>query len=578
MMAILIPDVPQNCSGSERLVYRRLERDLSEDWVVLHSLGLANHETKLWGEADFVILSTKGIFVLEVKGGDVTCQNGGWHYGKPGSKEYYTKREGPFKQAKDAMFALKKLLAPHAMLRPLLVGYGVVMPHAVFQTEGPEIENEVLLDARAFARPLGFYIGRLQRFWSEVYAKRHGDEKSLPTVEQVRQIRQILRPDVGTTLSLGSFLNGLEQDFIQLTNRQIRAVRGMTNNPRTIITGRAGTGKSVLAIDRARRLSAEGKKVLFVCYNKALAQHVEYSLLDEPDTRHIRVRHLHGLMQDSIAKAGITASLERDGVPEVEWFGRVFPEMFVEAALSCEPDVADVLVVDEAQDLLTPSNLDVLDLLVQGGIRKGSWNLFLDPLQNIYGKSSEEAMSLLSDAGFAAYELYENCRNTLQVALQTSIISGVEMALDGALQGLPCDCVYYANREDFIEKIQHEGRRLIQSDVAPRDIVILSTRRYENSSVADIDELAGLKICSISDAEKRRDDAIHFATFHAFKGLERKVVLAIDLDGVGDEHLSLLHYAGLSRAIGLLVPFLASSERKNYQSQAERFGARLAAR
>lgn len=577
-MAILIPDFPQNCTGSERLVYHRLERDLSEDWVVLHSLGLANHETKLWGEADFVILSTKGIFVLEVKGGDVTCQNGSWHYGRPDSKEFYTKKEGPFKQAKDAMFALKNLLAPYAELRRLLVGYGVVMPHAVFVTEGPEIEQEVLLDGRAFGRPLGFFIGRLQRFWSDAYAKRHGDEKSLPTTDEIRRIRQILRPDVGTTLSLGSFMNGLEQDLIQLTHRQIRAVRGMDNNSRTVITGRAGTGKSVLAIDRARRLAAQGKKVLFVCYNKALAQHVEYSLHDEPDIRHIRVRHLHGLMRDSIAKAEMTEALERIDVPEVEWFGTVFPEIFIEAALTCEPEMADVLVVDEAQDLLTPSNLDALDLLVQGGIRKGLWNLFLDPLQNIYGKSSEEAMNLLSDAGFASYELYENCRNTQQVAVQTSIISGVEMALDGAVQGLPCDCVYYANREDLIDRIHHEVRRLIQSDVAPRDIVILSTRRYENSSISGIEELAGLKVCKLSDVENQRDDAIHFSTIHAFKGLERRVVIAIDLDGLGNEHVSLLHYAGLSRAIGLLVPFLADSERKNYRSQAERFGARLAAK
>jgi hypothetical protein len=53
-------------------------------------------------------------------------------------------------------------------------------------------------------------------------------------------------------------------------------------------------------------------------------------------------------------------------------------------------------------------------------------------------------------------------------------------------------------------------------------------------------------------------------------------VLAIDLDEIGDEARSLLHYAGLSRAIGLLRPFLAESEKKHYDDQAGRFGARLA--
>lgn len=59
-MAILIPDQPKECTYGERIVYERLGRDLDAEWVVLHSLGLRGHETKIWGEADFVVLSTKG--------------------------------------------------------------------------------------------------------------------------------------------------------------------------------------------------------------------------------------------------------------------------------------------------------------------------------------------------------------------------------------------------------------------------------------------------------------------------------------------------------------------------------------
>jgi hypothetical protein len=74
-MAVLIPDVPKECTYSERHVYERLGRELPPDWVILHSLGLKNHETKIRGEADIVVLSTKGIFALEVKGGRVACAN-----------------------------------------------------------------------------------------------------------------------------------------------------------------------------------------------------------------------------------------------------------------------------------------------------------------------------------------------------------------------------------------------------------------------------------------------------------------------------------------------------------------------
>lgn len=573
-MALMIPEIPGKCTGSERQVFHRLERDLQEEWVVLHSLGLANHESKLWGEADFVVLSTKGIFVLEVKGGEVACKDGVWHFGRPGTKDYYTKNESPFKQAKDAMFALRKVLDERPGYRDLLVGYGVVMPQAVFTTEGPEIEQEALLDHRTFGRPLGFYIGRLGRFWDETFREKHGAARRPPSRAEIQEIRALLRPDVGSSLSLGSYLNGLEEDLIQLTNRQIRASRGMDNNPRTIITGRAGTGKTVLAIDRAMRLAQAGHSVLYICFNKLLARHVAISLADKPEAERIQVRHLHSLMRDTIAEAGLIDRLVTEGVADAELYGRIFPELFIEAGLVVEPPSADVLVVDEAQDLLTVANLDALDLLVKEGMRRGRWNLFLDPLQNIYGQDGDQAMDSLGEAGYATYELYENCRNTKQVATQTSLISGIDMAMEGAIDGPPCDCIFYADREDFTRKLDAEVRRLRASDVEPRDLVLLSTRRREKSLLAGVDSIGGLTIHELVNGPG--DMSLGFATFHAFKGLERKVVLAIDLDEIGDEARSLLHYAGLSRAIGLLRPFLAESEKLHYDDQAGRFGARLA--
>jgi hypothetical protein len=67
-----------------------------------------------------------------------------------------------------------------------------------------------------------------------------------------------------------------------------------------------------------------------------------------------------------------------------------------------------------------------------------------------------------------------------------------------------------------------------------------------------------------------------FSTMHSFKGLERLVVLAIDMDGIGNPECSMLHYAGLSRARGLLHTFLPESERGAYGHQAAGFAARMA--
>jgi len=572
-MAVLIPDTPKICPYGERIVYEKFGRDLDKDWIVLHSLGLVEHGNKVWGEVDIVVLSTKGIFSIEVKGGKVSCKDGVWEYQAPG-KEPYIRKEDPWTQAKGAMFALSERLSrSDPDLKNLLYGYGVVMPHEIFTATGSEIEPDVLLDKRDFGRSLGFYIGDLMRHWQSVYQERHGKIRRLPTFDEIRRIRKLLRPDIESAFSLGSYFNGLEGELLQLTNDQIRAARGVANNSRTVISGRAGTGKTIIAIEHAKKLAASGLDVLYLCFNQMLACHVRESLKDDPLAGRIRVHHIHSLFREHIEKSGMANRLQQANVSNDELFGSLYPEIFVEAALMNEPSLADVLVIDEAQDLLTLQNLDAADLLLLDGLRKGRWHLFLDPMQNIYGKEAEEMEVRLREAGFAEYELSTNCRNTKEVAVLASIISGIDMALEGAIEGPVCECVHYSEKADFLRKFENEVRILLDADVNPKDIVILSPRRLENSLLAGVSIVAGVPLQDMS--ENASVKGIHFSTMHAFKGLERNVVLAIDLDRIGDETVSMLHYAGLSRARVLLKVFLDEKERNAYKSQSAAFGQRL---
>jgi len=576
-MAVLIPDTPKDCPHGERWVFDRFQRDLDDDWVVLHSLGLVEHERKLWGEIDFVVLSTKGIFVIEVKGGKVSCRNGVWIYANPG-REPYTRKESPWAQASSAMFALRKHLkkvAPET--EGLLFGYGVVMPHEIFSTEGPEIDTAVLLDRSEFGRNLRFYIGDLMRHWQAAHLKSHGRAQRLPTSEQIRKIRQLLRPDVESAFSLGSWFTGLERELLQLTNAQIKAARGVANNPRTVVSGRAGTGKTIIAIDRASRLAEAGNSVLYLCFNQLLSRHVNEALRGEPAANRIRVRHIHSLFRGVIDQARLGDQLREAHGNNIDLFGRIYPQIFVDAVLTAGVEPVDVLVIDEAQDVMTESNLDALDLLLRDGLRRGRWHMFLDPMQNIYGRDSEVAAARLREAGFASYELVENCRNTSQVASQTSIISGIDMVHDGTIDGPSCDCVFFRDIDDFRAKLDKEVSLLRAAGLDGKDMIILSTRKRDNSLLAGVEIIGGLPVIDLA-MDNGAGKGIYYATMQAFKGLERRVVLAIDVDWIGDENFSMLHYAGLSRARGLLRPFIADSDRRRYEAQAVLYGERIGKR
>ena len=108
-MAKMIPSVisPDVKSRAERKIFEWF-RDApnTSDWVVLHSLGISNHIKLIHGEVDFVVLAPNmGMFVLEVKGGRVTRENGirtfTNRYGEKG-----TKSRGLFEQAWDGVHSI----------------------------------------------------------------------------------------------------------------------------------------------------------------------------------------------------------------------------------------------------------------------------------------------------------------------------------------------------------------------------------------------------------------------------------------------------------------------------------------
>lgn len=574
-MAILIPEQPKECTYGERRVYEKLGRDLEQDCVVLHSLGLHGHASKIWGEADIVVLSTRGIFALEVKGGRVSCDKGVWTFGDPGSPSY-TKREGPWDQANTAMFAIKKkLIEGDPAFREILFGFGVVMPSETFTATGAEIEQKVLLDHREFRHDVRQFIGRLQRHWAEEYLQKHGRAPRLPTKVEVQLARRLLRPDVESCFNLGSYLTGVESTIIHLTNDQIRASRRMAANPRTIVRGRAGTGKTVIAVDRARQLAAQGYRVLYLCFNQLLARHLTLSLGADPATKAIEVRHVHALYKEVIDRAGLTDRLNAK-VSDEELFAEVFPRTFVEAAIQCDLKPWDALVIDEAQDLLTPDNIDAFDLMLGApGVNRGRWHIFFDRYQNIYDTEVQDQVEKrLREAQPAYDDLFENCRNTRQVAIQASILSGIDLAIEGAPSGLECRNIYAKSRKGMISELESAVAMLTKRGVKPGDIAVLSTRRRAHSLVAEIASLSDVPLVDAGDAGP--GDML-FSTMHSFKGLERSVVLAIDMEGMGKPECSMLHYAGLSRARGLLHVFLSPDQKTTYDKQASAFAQRMAA-
>ena len=135
-MAIMIPSVisPDVKSNAEKHIFKWFQKAPgTEDWIILHSLGVSNHKKVIHGEVDFfALIPEMGIFALEVKGGRVRRQNGIWSFtDKYGHTD--TKERGPFDQAWEGIYSLKESISKmldteHRGLKDIIFGIGVMFP------------------------------------------------------------------------------------------------------------------------------------------------------------------------------------------------------------------------------------------------------------------------------------------------------------------------------------------------------------------------------------------------------------------------------------------------------------------
>lgn len=149
-------------------------------------------------------------------------------------------------------------------------------------------------------------------------------------------------------------------------------LESLFDNPRTIVSGVAGAGKTLIAMEQARRAYWEGKSVLYLCFNHNIAQYVQYQF--EKDNVCIEAVTLHAFMMRA---CGI------DWSPDLN---RDFYETELPVAFMAAEDVPvyDLVIIDEGQDLLTDTYLECIDRIVQDGLGDGTWAIYYDPNQNIF--------------------------------------------------------------------------------------------------------------------------------------------------------------------------------------------------
>ena len=571
-MAKMLPSTvaEDTSSPAEHAMFARIRDELSNEWIGLHSLGLTIHHAKPWAEIDFVLIGPPGVICLEVKGGLVSRRDGIWyttpqhgrHAGQP-----QRLHESPFEQVGSASAQLYRFIqraCPEAA--KAITGYAVAAPDVEWTVRGPDIDLALVYDQRDCAKPFADFLDRAIKRWNERLSGSAGRRTGTLNRQGRQAVLESIRGDFQLVPSLRAQAENADRELVRLTDEQCQLFARLSANPRVIARGGAGTGKTLIAAEEARRLARQGERVLYLCFSRNLARYIGRALGDVPA---ITVRTLHSLMKDLVDTAGRSSQLP--DVDENDLFTVFLPELALEILLE-SPDASrfDAVIIDEAQDLLRDPYLDVIDALLEGELRQGTWRCFIDANQNILGGISPAGLRGLQAAAPVEWPLTVNCRNTQPIAVQVALLAGIPLTEVLAPDGPAAEIIWYTSADDQRNKVSERLRKLRHEGFTGRQITVLSRYRLERSIARDG---LGMPIKDISrGGVGSAGDGITFSTISSFKGLEAEVVLLVDVDDLSTADGLISVYVGASRARVALCVFISDQVRNQFKEHAQIFG------
>ncbi|MGI6631420.1 MAG: NERD domain-containing protein [Bacillota bacterium] len=536
----MIPDLDPRLidNDGERRVYSALRR-LPASYTVLYSYkfrtGVPSDLEGDAGEADFVVVSpTLGYLVIEVKQGKVGYGNGQWYEQKQGRQEPMSK--DPVSQVEKAKYAILDRYKDKAEATyfPLKVRHALWFPecsHVWGELPANLARESVLLEPDLDS--------------PETAVRRAFATSDLPPEKQSTDllIQKVLAPRCRFFAGMDEEIDRYDRESRKvLTDEQERILDETELDRRKVFFGAAGTGKTFLALEKARRLNKAGKRVFLTCFNRNLATYMASQISGE-----VVCESFLDYLLGQLAKTGRGLQVPEGGAELSRFYDDVLPtaafDYFAEAPME---DKFDAIIVDEGQDF-SENWYTCLKAMLRDE-DAGEFYVFADPNQDLFRHNIE----VLRSMGVSQHRLTRNLRNTEHISKWIGSFVKEGGLRPGLLGGLPVVHVAWDSGREEKRLIEAEIGRLVSQGIKPSRIVILSPNRLEKSSLQGCTRI---KEWDLEDFKTARGNCIRFSTIRAFKGLEADVVFLIGMKEGKQTCTDADVYVGGSRARFLLYVF-----------------------
>jgi len=516
-----------NNTATEKLMTKALLKHLRPQDTLITGLRFHDHE---YGDVEIdavVIFPDAGIGVIEIKGSQISFSRGLWWQETPqGMKEI-----DPAKQTMHGWYALRRFIErqPTWSRGKLRGDWFLAFPDTELnesQDLGPQGRRET------------------------IFAKGEHEEAASRIFDQLSRPGRITLPREGWSDQLLDLLQGMgeepsaiEQRVVQrlrhveqLTTAQARILDLLRNTPRIEIVGGAGTGKTWLAMEQARRWARQGLRVAFLTYTRGLSEMVTKAMTELPEAEQpqfVGTFHYLGFLW------GVAPTQEQEH--NEDYWNNTAPQLYLDKAEALTTsEKFDAIVVDEAQDFAA-SWWPVIQSAVNdpAEIRIA---IFRDDAQNVF-----EGRHARPDIAMATFPLDDNLRNARQVVDTFAPLTENTINVFGG-EGFPTRIIL-AEPTDVIEAADDAVSQLVDvQGWLPEHVALLTTR---NRHPVHIEQFAQSKEAYWKDLWETDD--VFYGTARGFKGLERPAVV-IALNGfpsnINAKHLV---YTAITRATDLVI-------------------------
>lgn len=525
-MAIFFPKlqfIDNDTPYSERIALSAFEKALPDDFYIYHSFSFLEKKVGLKeGEADLVIFHHKfGLLVLEVKGGEISIENGQWMSENRIGKHYI---KNPFDQARKAKHAILDKIKTKTDAY-VNIGYGVCFPNSTLPISVSlpmNVVRESIIDCTLLLNPEKCLkaIEKLFKEWNQNL------DKSIADLIQYHVLAPTFRLIPNPKLSIQE----TDEKFLQLTQEQYQLLDWLEEQKQVLIKGSAGTGKTLLLIEKARRLADQGFSVLVLCFNIRLSEYLK-SIIKNSNL--VYVDNFHGFCELAAQKLNVPFVAPEDNESAQVFYEEVAPDLLLTAIDSGKVPSFDAVLIDEGQDFSESWWVPITSIIKPNG-----WfYIFHDPKQNVFVR--EVHFPIVKNE----YPLTQNCRNTLKI---TQWLQTVNNTAALPKQGLPIGespiVQHWTNYEEQLGQVTKCLKELIVKGFSLSDMIILTPYRKEKSLLYSL-------------LKDKMFTNLQIESIMKFKGLESPVVLVCDLGINNFAKRSDMLFTAASRAQQLLIIF-----------------------